>query len=110
MKTNETNDLLDIGNDLTFTRIERRTSAAGTWVCGTVCGYEFCALVFPEHAEDREWEIGDSRISKLWVKNTATKKVVYNWDRGLDVPPADKAAATVVGFLCAGLADAIFAE
>jgi hypothetical protein len=25
------------------------------------------ALVFPEHADNPEWEIGDSRISKLWV-------------------------------------------
>ena len=62
--TSEIDDL-DVGCDLHITKISRRTSAAGTWVCGTIAGHRFDALVFPEHADNPEWEIGDSRISKL---------------------------------------------
>jgi hypothetical protein len=100
---------IDIADDLTFTKIERRTSAGGAWAVGTVAGHRFDALVFPEHAENPDYEIGDSRISKLWLKRLANDRTVFNWDRGMDVPAADRAAKAVVDFLCAGLAEAVFA-
>jgi hypothetical protein len=65
-------------------------------------------LVFPEHAENREWEIGDSRISKLWPKRLADDRTVFNWDRGADVPALDTAAAAIVDFLAGGLADVVY--
>ena len=106
--TSEINDL-DLGDDLAITKMTRRASGGGTWVCGTIAGHRFDALVFPEHAENPEWEIGDSRISKLWVQRLADRREVFNWDRGADVPAADPVAAAIVEFLCAGLADHIYA-
>ena len=71
--TSDINDL-DLGDDLRITKITRRASGGGTWVCGTIAGHRFDALVFPEHAENPEWEIGDSRISKLWVQRLADQQ------------------------------------
>lgn len=101
---------LDIGDDLVITKTTRRASGGGTWVCGKLNGHCFDALVFPEHADNPEWEIGESRISKLWVQRRADKKTVYNWDRGLDQPPADETARAIVDFLCAGLAEHTYGE
>ena len=96
---------LDLGFDLEITKTSRRASGAGTWVSGTIHGHRFDALVFPEHADNPDYEIGDSRISKLWIERLADRKTVYNWDRGLDQKPADKTVAAIVDFLCAGLAE-----
>jgi hypothetical protein len=100
----------DLGHDLVITKTTRRAAGAGTWVCGTLAGHRFDALVFPEHADQPDWEIGDSRISKLWVQRLADQRTVYNWDRGLDVPAADATAQAIVDFLSAGLAEHIYAE
>ncbi|HEV3417348.1 MAG TPA: hypothetical protein VG056_11055 [Pirellulales bacterium] len=101
---------LDLRDDLTITKTTRRASGAGTWVCGTIAGHRFDALVFPEHAENPEWELDDSRISKLWLQRLADKQTVFDWDRGADVPAADPVVAAIVDFLCAGLADLVYAE
>jgi hypothetical protein len=100
---------LDLGDDLRITKKTRRAAGAGTWVCGTIAGHRFDALVFPEHADNPEWEIGDSRISKLWVQRLADRREVFNWDRGADVPAADPLAAAIVDFLSVGLADLVYA-
>ncbi len=105
MTTNQNNDDLDLGLDLKLTSATRRHTVGGTWVSGTIHGHRFDALVFPEHAENPEYEIGDSRISKLWLQRLADKVTVYNWDRGQDIPAADRIAAAIVDFLCAGLAE-----
>ncbi len=99
-----------MGDDLEITKVTRRASGSGTWVCGTLNGHRFDALLFLEHAENREWEIGDSRISKLWVQRLADSREVFNWDRGADVPAADATVAGIVDFLAAGLADFIYAD
>jgi len=108
MSTNQNNGDLDLGQDLVMTKTTRRLGGAGTWVCGTIHGHRFDALVFPEHAENPDYEIGDSRISKLWLQRLADKVTVYNWDRGMDIPAADQIAAAIVDFLCAGLAEAAY--
>ena len=100
----------DLGDDLRITKTSRRVSGGGTWVSGTIAGYRFDALVFPEHAENPEWELGDSRISKLWIARFKNKETVFNWDRGMDMPAASDKTQAVVDFLCAGLADHIYAE
>jgi hypothetical protein len=105
----ETNDDLDVGHDLDITRVTRRAAGAGRWVCGTMSGHRFDALVFPEHADDPEWEIGESRISKLWVQRVADRRTVFNCDRGADVPAGDKLVQAIVDFLAGGLADHIYA-
>jgi hypothetical protein len=106
--TNNANDDLDLGHDLEFTDTTRRALVGGSWVCGTIHGHRFEALVFSEHAENPEYEISDSRISKLWIQRLADKKVVYNWDRGADIAAADKTAGAIVDFLCAGLAESTY--
>jgi len=105
MTTNANNENLDLGDDLVITKTTRRNTVGGTWVGGTIHGHRFDALVFPEHAENADWEIGDSRISKLWLQRLADKVTVYNWDRGQDLPAANATAAAIVDFLCAGLAE-----
>jgi hypothetical protein len=105
MNANDQPHDLEIGDDLEITKTTRRASGGGTWVCGRLNGHRFDALVFPGHADNAEWEIGDSRISKLFVQRLADKQTVFNWDRGMDVPATDKPAAAIVDFLCAGLAD-----
>jgi hypothetical protein len=103
--TTNVNMTNDLGHDLVITKTSRRASAAGTWVCGTLAGHRFDALAFPDHADHADWEIGDSRISKLWVQRLADKTTVYNWDRGADVPARDATTQAIVDFLSAGLAE-----
>lgn len=98
----------DPGFDLDITRLTRRTTAGGTWVRGKLAGHRFDALVFAEHAETPEYELGRSRISKLWVQRLADRRSVFHFDRGLDVPAADSATEAIVAFLCDGLADLAF--
>jgi hypothetical protein len=101
-------DDLDVGYDLEITSVTRQAIGYGTWVCGTLSGHRFEALVFPEHAANPDWELGVSRISKLWIRRMADKVTVFNWDRGLDVAAADHVAACIVDFLAGGLAERIF--
>lgn len=109
MTTNRKNTKAsEMGDDLRITKTTRRASGGGTWVSGTIAGYRFDALVFPEHAENPEWELGQSRISKLWLSRIANKATSFNWDRGLDIPAASKNAQAVVDFLAAGLADLVY--
>ena len=100
----------DLGDDLEITKTTRRASGGGTWVCGTIAGHHFDALVFLEHAESEEYEIDDSRISKLWIQRLADKQTVFNWDRGMDQPATTDLAQAIVDFLAVGLADHTFAE
>ena len=99
----------EMGDDLRITKTTRRASGGGTWVIGTIAGYRFDALVFPAHAENPEWELGQSRISKLWLSKLSNKETSFNWDRGLDVPAASQRVQAVVDFLAAGLADYVYA-
>lgn len=99
----------DMGGDFEIVKTTRR-AAGGTWVFGHVNGHSFDALVFAEHAENAEWEIGDSRISKLWLKRLADASTVYSWDRGLDIPAKSQTAQHIVDFLCAGLAEHVYGK
>jgi hypothetical protein len=100
----------DLGDDLEITKTTRRASGGGTWVSGRLAAHRFDALVFPEHAENAEWELGDSRISKLWVQRLADRQTVFNWDRGMDIAATTDIARAIVDFLAAGLADHVYAE
>lgn len=101
-----TND--DFGDDLEIHAVQPR-AFGGTWVTGTLAGHKFQAAVFRDHADCESYELGDSRISKLWVRREADQKVVANFDRGWDVRPTIAIAQQIVDFLAAGLADAAFA-
>ena len=101
---------IEIGDDLVIRKTTRRASGGGTWVIGTLNGHRFHALVFPEHAECPNYELGDSRISKLWVQQISNKLEVINFDRGWDVYPQTKIAQAIVNFLAAGLAEHVYHE
>ncbi len=111
MNANDASQSSSFDFDLEITKTSRRASGAGTWVGGTINDeYRFDALVFPEHAEVSEYEIGDSRISKLWVQQLSDKQTVFNWDRGADTPASTPEVAALVEFLCVGLADFAYPE
>lgn len=101
---------LDLGDDLEIRRIRPRTSAPGAWISGQLHGHRFEALVFPTPAEEPAYELGNSRISKLWVQRLADRQTVFSWDRGLDVPAADATVRALVDFLAAGLAEHVYAS
>ena len=98
----------DFGLVLEITRMTRRASGGGTWVTGRVADYRFEALAFPAHAESEEYELGRSRLSKLWVQRLADKQTVFNFDRGMDIGPADATTERRVGFLCVQVADRVY--
>ncbi|NLE46470.1 MAG: hypothetical protein GX620_17275 [Chloroflexi bacterium] len=77
---------------------------------GTIAGHKFNALVFPEHAESPEYELGTSRISKLWIQRRADGATVVNFDRGWDVRPTTEVAAAITDFLSAGLAEHTYGQ
>jgi hypothetical protein len=101
-------DTLDIGDDLRIIKTTRRAAGAGTWVIGTIAGHRFDTLVFPEHADCPDYELDDSRISKIWLQRLSDKATVVNFDRGWDIRPTTKEAQAIVDFLAAGLAEHIY--
>jgi len=108
MKTTTQNDC-EIGDDLVITKTTRRAAGAGTWAIGTVSGHRFDALVFPAHAEHPDYELGTSRISKLWLKELGGGTVA-NFDRGWDVRPKTTLATAIVDFLAVGLAEHVYGK
>ncbi len=96
--------------DLSIGKISKRSSGSA-WVRGTINNeYRFDALVFAEHAECEEYELGRSKISKIWIREIHTKRTMFNFDRGLDVAAVDIPTQIVVDFLCHGLSDLVFAK
>ena len=91
-------------SNLGLTKIRRREHNGGVWVEGKIDGHRYQALVFSEHADDPSFELVQSKISKLWVQRLADHKVVFNWDRGLDIASATPAAQAIVDLLAANLA------
>ena len=98
----------DFGDDLRITKTTRRAAGSGTWVIATIAGHRFNGLVFPKHAECEDYELDDSRISKLWIQRMTDQATVVNFDRGWDIRPTNKTAEAIVGFLAAGLAESIY--
>jgi hypothetical protein len=98
----------NIGDDLVIARMTRRTGVPGLWVTGTLNRFRFSVLVFAEHAECPDYELGTSRISKLWLKEQNGGPTAANFDRGWDIRPTTKIAAAIVDFLAANLADIVY--
>ena len=109
MNATHDDDDLDVGWDLEIKKVTRQAAGAGTWVSGTLSGHRFEALVFPEPAENPDWELPGSRISKLWIQRIKDQREVFNWDRGPDRMAVDDTALQIVAFLAGGLADHIYA-
>lgn len=108
--TNDDIDASDLLDTLKIIKVQRRTSAGGAWVQGTIGEHRFDALVFPEHAEQPDYELDDSRISKLWVQRISDRATVANFDRGWDVRPTTPIAGQIVNLLAAGLAETVYAN
>jgi hypothetical protein len=100
-------DASDMLDTLVITKREPR-AVGGTWVMGTIAGHGFEALVFPEHASDPGFELNNSRISKLSIRETISRNTVANFDRGWDQEPATDAARAIVGLFCDSLAEFVF--
>jgi hypothetical protein len=90
--------------------VGKSRGVGGRWVSGTIGGHEFEALVFPEHAEVESYELGDSRISKLWLREQKTRATVANFDRGCDIQPTTEIARRLIDLLAAGLAETVFGK
>lgn len=95
----------EIGSDLSVIRVEKAFNS--TWIIGTVHGHRFAAKIYPLHALDPKWELGESRISKLFVRRQEDCHIAFAWDRGLiDVgkDPIGKEQETkaLVAFLTSG--------
>jgi hypothetical protein len=98
--------------DLTITKISNRNRAVGgSWVQGRINNeYRFDALVFADHAVSEDYELGRSKISKLWIERLVDRRVMFNFDRGLDVPAVNTEVQVVIDFLCEGLSDLVFGQ
>jgi hypothetical protein len=94
---------------LEITKREGRATG-GNWVKGNIAGHAFEALVFPEHATDAAFELDDSRISKLSVREQGTHREVACFDRGWDRKPSTDAAKAIVDLLASGLAEHVFGK
>ncbi len=86
----------------------RAANVGGTWAEGTIAGHSFEVLVFPAHSPASGYELGDSRISKLWLGDDAARTIVASYDRGWDLNPTTAAAKAIVDVLAAGLAETVF--
>ena len=62
----------------------RAKQARDGWITGTVGGYSFQAKIYDEGSE---FGIDEGRVSKLWVRDEATRQTVINYERGWDVRP-----------------------
>lgn len=68
-------------NAVTITKDSRQ---ADNWVTGKVNGYYFEAKVYDEPSH---YGINGGRVSKLWMRDVATREVVCAYDRGWSVRP-----------------------
>lgn len=85
-------------------REKRDRYNGGTWVWGSVGKVAtFEALVFIENSE---FSLGDSRISKLCIRERGRQVACY--DRGWDQRPTTPLAKNLVDLLAAGLAETVF--
>lgn len=78
------------------------------WVSGAVLGYAFNALVFPDHATQSTFELGNSRISKLEIYRRDVNLRVVNYDRGWDIRPESVKLERAVQIVCRRLAKEVF--
>ena len=103
---------LESGDMLATLTITQRTARAtgGEWVSGTIAGHAFEALVFRQHAKEPGFELADTRVSKLWLQESASKREVACFERGWTREPETEAAKAIVGLLAEGLGEHLFGE
>ena len=100
----------EIGSDFMILKTIRQTSGAESFVIGRLNGHHFDAIVFAEHPKYPDFELGDSRITKLWLQRMADKATVASFNRSWDMRPATDIAQAIVDFLAANLAKHIYGK
>ena len=60
-------------------------------------GYKIAHYWVKSFDEGSEWGINGGRISKLMLKRDG--EIAYNYDRGLDIPPADQETEMALAIL-----------
>ncbi len=73
----------------------------GFWIFGSADQYRFQAQMFHDHADNPEWELAESKISRLWIQHQS--RTVFNWDRGMDVDAVNDEVQDLVVQLCSEL-------
>ena len=66
----------EIGSDFVILKTIRQASGAESFVIGRLNDHHFDAIVFAEHPKYPDFELGDSRITKLWLQRIADKTTV----------------------------------
>jgi hypothetical protein len=93
---------------ITVTRSPARPAAnGGTQAAGTAGGFTYAARVFPKHAADPAWELNQSQISQLTLRDVLGN-VVFKFDRGVVKAATQPAVKEAVAAVEDALARAIF--
>jgi hypothetical protein len=83
--------------NVTVTKKTKSALNAGTWYFGKINDkFVFETLVFPQTGE---FSLNGSKISVLWIKEI-NGKVVFNYDRGLDLDAASEEVRNAVEIIC----------
>ena len=99
-----------IGSDFVILKTIRQTSGEESFVIGRLNDHHFDAIVFAEHPKYPNFELADSRITKLWLQRIADKATVASFNRGWDMCPTTEIAQAIVDFLAANLAKHIYSK
>ncbi len=104
-----TNDDLELGDDLRITKKTRQAAGAGTWAAGRSRDTASTPWCSPSTPTTPSGKSARAASRKLWVQRIADKRTVYHWDRGENSPALTGEATAIVDFLCAGLAEHVYA-
>jgi hypothetical protein len=75
---------------------------------GRIGSFRFVAQVYGEHPACAAYAIDRSRITKLELRRTDNDRLVYAWDRGLDLLAIDATTQSAVDTLAEQLADLVY--
>ncbi len=77
--------------DLTFLKkYISNMRVEGNWVTGKAIGYDDAEVQVKIFAQGSEYGLEGGRISKLWLRDNKTYKVLANFDRRWDQKPKGK--------------------
>lgn len=78
------------------------------FVRGLISGHLYEAIVWPEHLVNRDEELGDSKITKLWICRNNDNKTVFMFDKGRSIEDIDDNTVSIAKELCAKLSSLVF--
>src|SRR5262245_26790975 len=90
-------DTTGIEHDLHITEVTKTPNDKGRWVSGTIDGHLFS--VFFDGQVIPDWQMNNTRMSRLWLHRLADNQTVFRWHYGQCLPAADDRAKAVVDFL-----------